>query len=247
MTDAYAERSQVRFGTKTIDYKIERSSRRGTVSIAVDPAQGVLVTAPQPASVRRLDDIVHANALWIVERLKRRSDLPPPMPAKEFVSGETFLYLGRHHRLRLDLDQAPGPLRLDKGWLRIAIPPMLEEHHRSQFVRAALLDWYRAKAARRLSERVKEWSDKLRIQEPELLMVEPKKRWGSASVSGTVRINWRIIQAPLSLVDYVVAHELVHLQHPNHTRDFWAALGRVMPDYESRKARLRGIGSKFEW
>lgn len=247
MNSITVERSEVRFGTKTIGYTIQRSPRRSTVSIAIDPAEGVLVTAPRPTTVKRLDGLVHSKAPWIIERLKRQSGLPPPMPAKEFISGETFLYLGRQHRLRLDLNEMPRPLRLDMGWLRVPIPRSLPEHHRGQFVRAALIDWYNARASKRLIERAGVWSKKLDLGVPNVLLVEPRRRWGSASVSGTVRINWRIIQAPLTLVDYVVLHELAHLQHPNHTRDFWAALGRVMPDYEHRKARLRTLGSQLEW
>jgi predicted metal-dependent hydrolase len=72
-------------------------------------------------------------------------------------------------------------------------------------------------------------------------------RWGSASPSGSIRLNWRVIQAPISLVDYVVAHELVHLRHPNHDRAFWAALGRAMPNYEERKGRLRELGRSLVW
>jgi predicted metal-dependent hydrolase len=241
------ERSQVRFGTKTIGYAIKRSSRRATVSIAIDPSEGVLVTAPRPTTVERLDRLVHAKGPWVIERLKRRSDLPPAPPAREFVSGESFLYLGRQHRLRLDLGEAPRPLRLVGGWMRLPIPPSLPQDHRASFVRAALLDWYKPRAGRRLRARVKVWASKLQITEPELLLVEPRKRWGSASASGAVRLNWRIVQAPLTLVDYVVVHELMHVAHPNHTASFWAAIGRVMPDYEERKAKLRQIGPQLEW
>lgn len=247
MNSTTVERSRVRFGTKTIDYKIQRSAKRSTVSIAIDPSQGVLVTAPRPASVKRLDDIVHAKAPWIAERMKRRSDLPPPPSEKEFVSGETFLYLGRQHRLRLDINQAPRPLRLENGWLRVPIPRDLGEQHRGRFVRAALIDWYKRHAAKRLSERARFWSRRLDLPVPEIILAEPRKRWGSASVSGSVRINWRIVQAPLSLVDYVVLHELVHLRHRNHTRHFWSAVGRAMPDYEGRKTNLRNLGEHLLW
>lgn len=247
MTTAWVERSEVRFGNQTIGYSITRSSRRSTVSIAIDPSEGVQVTAPSPASVRRLDDIVHAKASWIIQRLKRQSDLPPPPSQREFVSGETFLYLGRQYRLRLDKDDAPRPLRLDNGWLRVPLPMHLAQEHRGQFVKAALIDWYKRHASKRLSERVAFWADRLDLDAPETLLAEPQKRWGSASPSGTIRINWRIIQAPLSLVDYVVAHELTHLRHPNHTRHFWGAIGCVMPDYEERKARLRSLGPQLDW
>jgi predicted metal-dependent hydrolase len=134
-----------------------------------------------------------------------------------------------------------------EGWLHLPIPPSLHEEDRAAFVRAALLDWYEPRAANRLKARVKLWAGKLHVKEPKLLLVEPRKRWGSASASGTVRLNWRIIQAPLSLVDYVVVHELVHLEHANHTSEFWAAIGRVMPDYEDRKTRLRHLGPQLEW
>jgi predicted metal-dependent hydrolase len=129
----------------------------------------------------------------------------------------------------------------------LRIPPSLPEERRAAFVRAALLDWYKPRAGRRLEAQVKLWAGKLHLNEPDLLLVEPRKRWGSASISGTVRLNWRVIQAPLALVDYVVVHELLHLVHPNHTAEFWAAVGRVMPEYEDRKTRLRKLGPQLEW
>lgn len=247
MTDAAPERSSIRFGTKTIDYRITRSPRRFTVSIAVDPGRGVLVTAPRPATVKRLDDLVHAKASWIVERLRRQSDLPPPPSEREFVSGETFLYLGRQYRLRIDLDEAPRPLRLDDGLLRVPLPRHLGEEHRGPFVRAALVDWYIHRARARLPDRVKTWAARLGLAAPSVRVCEPRKRWGSASAVTGIRVNWRVVQAPPSLVDYVLAHELTHLQHPDHTRAFWSALGRVMPDYDTRKARLRELGRSLVW
>jgi predicted metal-dependent hydrolase len=247
MNPSSAERSQVRFGNKTIGYEVQRSARRSTVSIAIDPKASVLVTAPPSASIARLDTIVHAKASWIVQRLKRQSDLPPASAQHEFVSGETFLYLGRQHRLRLDLDDEPRPLRLELGWLRVPIPRHLGHEHRGGFVRAALIDWYTKRAAPRLSRCIEAWAGRLELNEPPMLLAEPSRRWGSASSAGVIRINWRIIQAPLSLVDYVLVHELTHLRHPNHTKEFWAALGRVMPDYEERKTRLRRLGPQLDW
>jgi hypothetical protein len=161
------------------------------------------------------------------------------------VSGETFHYLGRQHRLRVDVDASPRPLRLDRGWLRVATPRALASEFRAQFVRAALVDWYIARARHKLIERARVWSKRVGVDFA-LALTQPRKRWGSAS-PGVVRINWRTIQAPVPLIDYVVLHEITHLRHPNHTRAFWAALGRIMPDYDSRKARLRTLGQTFDW
>ncbi len=241
------ERSEVRFGTTTIGYGIRRSRRRATVSIAIDPEEGVLVTAPAPATVERLDGIVHAKAQWIVQRLKRRSDLPPGPSTREFVSGETFLYLGRQYRLRVDVAEEHGDVRLDRGWLRVPIPRYLRPKLRPAAVRTALIAWYKRHARGRLRERARAWAEKLGLSLSRVIVTEQRKRWGSASASGAIRLNWRIIQAPMSLVDYVIVHELMHLRHPDHTRAFWTALERVIPDYESRKTKLRALGLQMEW
>ncbi len=240
------ERSEVRFGTTTIGYSIRRSRRRATVSIAIDPEEGVLVTAPAPATVERLDAIVHAKAQWIVRRLKRQSDLPPGPSAREFVSGETFLYLGRQYRLRVEPTEAHGDARLESGWLRVPIPRYLRSK-RPAAVRTALTSWYKRHARRRLRERARAWAERLGLPTLRIIVTEQQKRWGSASASGAIRLNWRIIQAPMSLVDYVVVHELMHLRHPDHTPAFWTALERVLPDYETRKTKLRALGPQMEW
>ena len=80
-----------------------------------------------------------------------------------------------------------------------------------------------------------------------MLVRDQRKRWASCDKHGVIRFNWRIIQAPMRLVDYVVAHELVHLLHRDHTPEFCARLGRAMPDYEGRRERLRALGRGYEW
>lgn len=107
-------------------------------------------------------------------------------------------------------------------------------------------DWYRRLAAARLPEDAARWARRLGVEPPRVIVSEQEKRWGTCS-KGVVRLNWRIVQAPKSLIDYVVAHEVTHLLHEDHSRAFWAALGRVMPDYEVRKGRLREMGPGLVW
>lgn len=90
-------------------------------------------------------------------------------------------------------------------------------------------------------------AERLGLFPSSVLVREQRKRWGSADAKGNVRFNWRVVQAPMRLVDYVVAHGLVHLAYPDHTRDFWATLGRVMPDYEVRRETLRRMGRRMVW
>ncbi|HEV7518571.1 MAG TPA: SprT family zinc-dependent metalloprotease [Thermoanaerobaculia bacterium] len=241
------ERSSVRFGTTIIPYVVQRGRRVKTVAIAVD-REGVLVRAPAETPLDRLDEIVRGKARWVAERLRRFRELPPAPSAREFVSGETFLYLGRQARLRVEPAGEGGKVRLASGRLIVPIAPELAGRHRAAAVRKKLVVWYRAHAAIRLPERVEPWRARLELPPAGgVLIRSQEKRWASCDVAGVLRFNWRIVQAPVSLIDYVVAHELIHLRHRHHTPEFWAALGRVLPDYEERREALRQIGERLVW
>ncbi len=242
------EQSAVTFGSRWIEYGIRRSRRVKTVAVAVDPIEGVIVTAPDAVSIERLDGIVRRKAQWIVGKLKLNSELPPPPPGREFVSGETFTYLGRQYRLKVKKTSgAATSAALLRGWFVVEVPRTLTDGQRGPLVRAQLVTWLRRHAAARLPERVELWARKVGVAAPEVLIREQQKRWGSCDSKGRLRFNWRVIQAPMRLVDYIVAHELIHLLHQNHTSKFWALLGKVMPDYEERRQALREIGAGVEW
>jgi predicted metal-dependent hydrolase len=240
-----AERSEVRWGATDIPYVIRRSERRGTVGIAVEPSGTVVLTAPRAASVPRLDRVVLDKAKWIVDRVKRRSSVPPAR-GREFVSGETFLYLGRQYRLRVLPGEDVQPIALRAGRLELPVPADLKGALGTSYARAALTDWYTRRARENLASWVTPWAEAAGAKAPKVIVTDQAKRWGSCTKEA-LRFNWRVVQAPRSLVDYVLAHEVVHLAHEQHNAAFWSALGRIMPDYEARKARLRTLGPELMW
>jgi predicted metal-dependent hydrolase len=231
------ERSSIQWGRTSIPYTIRRSDRRGTVAVAVEPGGHVVITAPRETPLPRLERVVRQKARWIVTRVQRFRALPAS-PVREFVSGETFAYLGRGYRLRI-IETTASSVRLDHG--RLVVRGPREE------AQQALVEWYREHAAPRFEERIALWSRKLGMTPPPFKLAQQRLRWGSCTPSGTLLLNWRIIQAPMALVDYVIAHELVHLKHRAHSPAFWAALGRVMPDYERRQRALRERGPALIW
>lgn len=239
------ERSEIHFGTTHIPFLIRRSSRRATVALAIDGGK-LVVTAPTQATVERLNAVVRGKALWVKHQLHGAST--STTPPREFVSGETFRYLGRQHRLRVVSGDPEPVVKMDLGWI-VAAVSRGHEAERLVLVRDALVGWYRRRAEDRLPERVEIWSKKLGIPMPVVLVRDQQRRWGSCNQAGEVRLNWRIVQAPLALIDYVVAHELVHVVRGDdgHSRAFWAQLGRVMPDYDARRDQLREIGPSLEW
>ncbi|MXW71772.1 MAG: M48 family metallopeptidase [Acidobacteria bacterium] len=238
------ETSAVTWGGTELSYTIRRSARREkTIAVTVDPAGSILVVAPERVGTDRLDTIVGRKAEWIVRRIRRAESHGPLLSPREFVSGESVRYLGRHYRLKVDAGET-GSAKLRGGWLHVPAPGGSEDAAR---VRAGLVSWFRRRAAERLPERIEAWRAKAGVPMPRIKVVSQAKRWGSCDQAGTVRLNWRIIQAPMRLVDYVVVHELVHLRHRGHGRDYWQAVGRVMPDYERRRRDLRERGAFLVW
>ena len=166
------------------------------------------------------------------------------------------LYLGRHYRLKVHPNEIEEA-KLRGGWVPRAPAYSLisvsgsaracGRPSRPPHVRVALVSWFRRHAAERLPEGVEAWRAKAGVAMPRVVIADQQKRCGSCDCSGTVRLNWRIIQAPMRLVDYVVVHELVHLPHRGHRRDYWRALRRVMPDYERRREDLRQGGAGLAW
>lgn len=245
---ASCEHGEVQFGRTSIPYQVRRTERRRTVSISVDPRNGVLVTTPKGVSQEQVTDLVRAKGAWIVEHLRMLGRLGPEPTPREFVSGETFRYLGRQYRLRVRRGVDDEELKMDRGLL-IAAVPEVQERERSRAVRDVLARWYRDHARQHLPNRVEVWARKFGIPTPTVLICDQRRRWGSCNQAGTVRLNWRIIQAPLALVDYVIAHELDHVicGDDRHSPAFWAQLGRVMPDYDVHREALRVLGPSLEW
>ena len=238
------ETSVVTWGGTQVPYAIRRSARRKkTVAVTVDPAGRVVLLAPEHSSPDELDRIVARKAEWIVRRLRRAESHGPAPSPREFVSGESVVYLGRHYRLKVQ-PHAGGEAKLRGGWLHVPAP---EGAGQPAQVRDALISWFRHHAGRRLPERVAAWRAKAGVRMPSVIVSNQQKRWGSCDRNGAIRLNWRIIQAPMRLVDYIVVHELVHLRHRGHGREYWQAVGRVMPDYERRRDDLRRCGAGLAW
>lgn len=238
------EHSQIRWGTTPIPFVIRRSPRRKTVALTID-GRRLVVTAHPEVPVARLDDVVRRKASWIVERLRRRVDAD--VPARELVAGETVLYRGRQLRLKVLERAVPEAPRMRAGWYEVEVPPRLTTEARRSDVRRRLVTSLKAHARIVLPEVLADVCRRHRRVVPALVVRDQDKRWGSCDAKGVLRINWRIIQAPTSLIEYVLAHELTHLAQRTHSPTFWAALGRLLPDYETRRQRLAALGPKLTW
>ena len=236
------------FGTTSIDYVLRRSPKRKTIAVTVHPDRTVLVVAPPRIRRSKINGLVTSKAEWILRQQEALHHQHSGF-VKQFVSGESFFYLGRQHSLKVRQIKAASPgcsVRLTRGRFFVTIPRIKDPTVRSATVREGLYRWYRDKAGEHLAHMTAHFSQRMGMRCPPLNIREMKQRWGSTNAGGKINFNWRIIMAPKRLVEYVVAHELCHLRYDNHSQDFWQLLERTLPDYERRRSELAIVGAKFD-
>jgi predicted metal-dependent hydrolase len=219
-----------------IEYQLRRAHRK-TLSISVEPNRAVVVIAPALAEIEAVDSRVRRRATWIRRQQQFFDTLPPQNAPRRWISGESHRYLGRQYRLKL-VQGPSSSVRLVGGFFVVTTPDVLDK----SAIEEMMAEWYRAHARELLPKRVTQllvrttWIRMPRA--PQLTLRRMRLRWGSTTPGGRVCLNVDLVKLPLGCIDYVVAHELVHTQVPNHGARFWQLLGRVYPEWQTWRGRL---------
>jgi predicted metal-dependent hydrolase len=214
---------------KGLEFAVRRSSRRRTVGLSVDRYGELIVYAAATAPISELEAWITNKLMWVYRKLalKERHALPTRNP--EFVTGESYSYLGRTYPLRITKNQKEA-LRFDGAMF------YLRQTARSDAV-IHFAAWYRRTGSEWLSERVSRLARRSAAEIKGIRIRDLGYRWGSCGRSGVLYLNWRLLQLPVTLIDYVIVHELMHLKERNHT-PFWKELEIAMPDWAERRERL---------
>lgn len=207
-------------------------SKRKTVAIIVQRDGKVIVRAPLKASERQIRQFVESKIGWIGEKKIQMQEQAPALQRK-FTAGERFPYLGQDYALSVVSGPRAG-LRFEGGF-------SLNQNSQAE---AALLfeKWYKAAARKVLTERVRLYAQKFGLKYQKIRISSARTRWGSCSSRGTLSFTWRLVMAPLEVVDYVVVHELAHLRVQNHSAAFWAEVAQMMPDFKRQRDWLKKNG-----
>lgn len=226
----------IHLSEQEVPYLLKRSRRR-SVALHVD-AQGLTVQAPIRASQKWLDTILREKAGWVIAKLvqMRESELPKLV----WQDGVTLPFLGADVRITL-LSGICQPAFLCDGELMVGMP----SEYASTRLQKMVIDWYRAQAMACFRERLAVYADKLGLPVPVMKLSNAVTRWGSCNVRGELRLSWRLVKAPLAQIDYVVAHELAHLRHLDHSAAFWRVVDSLYPDYQSAQKALRKSGMLY--
>ncbi|OWZ84095.1 M48 family metallopeptidase [Natranaerobius trueperi] len=222
---------------KDIYYDLELRKRK-TMSIYIERDGTVKVLAPENLSIEEIEEVLESKRYWIHSKLEEWKELNKTKKQRKFVNGEGFLYLGRSYQLKL-VETQDVPLKLYQGYFCLRKADL--EQGREVFK-----EFYKEKGYKKVSERVNYYKDMLGVNPSGIKIMELRNRWASCSENGTINFHWKVAMAPMTIIDYIVVHELTHFIYKNHSDSFWNTVDKVLPDYLKRKKWLRENGASLE-
>lgn len=232
--------------------KIIRSKRR-TIALEIARDATLIVRAPYRTPINFIEKVVFKKRFWIKEKQEIVRDRYKKVVPKEFVNGEGFLYLGDMYKLEfVDLEcggKPPLPFKDITGQIyeskgKPSHPIVFDNgfqvsRNHLPAAKDILIAWYKEQAYEKISERVRWHSSLSGLKYNKIRISNASMRWGSCSAKGNLNFSWCLIMAPLGVIDYVVVHELAHLEEKNHSKDFWNKVKIMLPDYGQYRRWLK--------
>lgn len=230
------DRAHLSLAGRIVSYTIRRSRRRRGISILIDEG-GVRVGVPWDARQGAIERLLRTHADWVLRKLDEWQGRRAPV--RHWAEGEPLMLFGNPLALKLE-PGAEGVLLRDSALCVApcagapgAVPRQVEQ-------------WLRVQALECFRERVEHYRQLLGVAlVPQVKLSNARSRWGSCHRSGRIHLNWRLVQMPPRLIDYVIAHEVAHLFEMNHSQRFWRTVERALPDYAARRSELRRDAHRY--
>ena len=234
---------EINYGTKKIKFRVTYTNRK-TMSISVEPPNDILVVAPNGTPEEDIKDIVKSRGSWIVQKLFEFRNIEAKKVNREFVNGESFMYLGRNYSLQIHIDetlQKNSLVKLFRGRFHVYVC-----ENNDELIKKAMELWYREKTEEQVRSRIRYYQKYFDKKPNNIKVREQKKRWATCTSKNELLFNWRCAMAKATALDYIVVHEMCHMYHMNHSQEFWDLVASIMSDYESRKEWLRDYGIRMD-
>lgn len=230
------------YGTRYINFNLIYRNRK-TMSIEIQPTGEVNVISPSGYDKDFVIERVKSKANWIIQKQYEMSLIKSKKIKREAVSGESYIYLGRSYSLDIVLDESIKDIEVKLYRGKFVVITFTKDE---DLIKNALELWYREKTLEKVKERVEYYKGYFKESVSDIKVKDQKKRWASCTASNRLLFNWRCVMAKSSVLDYIVVHELCHLEHKDHSKVFWDRVASIMPDYEIRKQWLRENGIRLD-
>jgi len=252
---ATSERGKFNYGEQVIHYDVIRTSdsaealqqkTKRKVKIKVHPDQRVVAIAPNDAISSDIQKAILKRARWIWQSINDFASQYDFVLPKKYVSGDSQFYLGKRYVLKVMIDtEQVTNVKLYRGKLTVTLNREYDD--RSNVVKSVLNEWYFDKAKYKFHERLSvllpkaDWVKGI----PSFRVMAMSKQWGSCSVKGNLMLNPHLVKAPKECIDYVILHELCHIEEHNHSERFWRLLTQIMPNWREVKDKLDDMAELY--
>lgn len=216
-----------------IDCELIHSNRK-TLAIKIEPPGIVKILAPSKMSEEVIEGLLLPKLNWVKKKLEEMSAREFFNPHHTFSNEDCFFYLGQPYSLSLVKQPGREQVLLHQQSLILSLSEATCDQ-----VRRVLEKWYKERAAFIISERVAHYQQYFSQQPNKIRIKSPQKRWGSCNSNRELNFNWKIIMAPMEAIDYVVVHELCHMLHMNHSKEYWSSVEQILPDWKVQKEWFR--------
>jgi len=219
-----------------IQYSIIYSERK-TLSVIVERDRSVVVRAPKNTSKEVIAKEIEKRKRLIQKKIEHNHKYPFEKQAKEFVAGESLMYLGMNYKLNIVNEQINGVL-FDSKFL-------ISKENQKQ-ANKLFKTWYIKCANEIITPKAKAIANQIGVKYNNINILDIKYRWGSCTPKDNIHFNWRLIKAPITVIEYIIVHELTHLLESNHTQEFWNRVSAQLPNYDKAKQWLKENGHELE-
>ncbi len=226
------ESKQIVLSGQARSYSLKRSRNRRTLALSLY-ASGLVVHAPHALPLTQIEAFIQTKSAWVTQKLALQAE------RVRSIEREGLVVSLEGRRLACVCDSQRVDIALDGALLLV---PQMD----AMALRTSLQRWLKQQAQRCYAERLQYFRPRLLRQPTALKLSSARTRWGSCTAAGVVRVNWRLVQASAAEIDYVLAHELAHLVHLDHSPKFWREVARLCPDFEVARARLRAQGYRYQ-
>ena len=229
------------YETRYIEFEIVFRNRK-TMEISIKPPDEIVVLVPTGTSIEFILERVKDKGDWIVKKLIYFESIGYERIEKKFINGETFLYLGENYPLQIILDSNIKKIEVKLYESKLCV--RINEENKT-LIKSSIEKWYREKAKTKIEERIKYYQKYFSKSPMAIKVKEQKRRWGSCSSQDVLLFNWRCIMAREDVLDYIIVHEMCHMDHKNHSKEYWKRVESIIPDYKIRQEWLKHNGFKM--
>jgi len=227
--------SSVGYGTSSIEFEVLRKARLKNTYIQVT-SDGVLVKTNMSTSMKEIKNFVSKKSAWIVKHLEKQVS---KSVEQTIVTGSSVYYLGKSYDVEVKINEMFKYAKVEFSHACFVIEAKKEVSQEELF--GAMDNFYKQKAVENIIPLVEKWSQEMSLKPAHVGFRKAKTRWGSCSSRNRISFNYYLMKLPLSLVEYVVVHELAHIKQHNHSKEFWKVVYKYLPDYKEREEKIKAF------